>query len=118
MAVTSAWTDGAEDDSTGDGLTALNANNIAQCTAIKATGTRIAILYTQYNPATINYTSNPTFNNFASGQVPNIQAQLQACATQNANGTYLMQTVGTDGDISAALNQLFQQVVQSSRLVQ
>ena len=111
-------TDGAEDDSTGDGLTALNANNIAQCTAIKATGTRIAILYTQYNPATINYTSNPTFNNFASGQVPNIQAQLQACATQNANGTYLMQTVGTDGDISAALNQLFQQVVQSSRLVQ
>jgi Flp pilus assembly protein TadG len=110
-------TDGAEDDSTGDGLTALNANNISQCTAIKATGTRIAILYTQYNPATINYTSNPTFNNFASGQVPNILAQLQACATKNANGTYLMQTVGTDGDISAALNQLFQQVVQSSRLV-
>ena len=111
-------TDGAEDDSTGDGMTALNANNIAQCTAIKATGTRIAILYTQYAPATINYTANPTFNTFATGQIPSIQSQLQACATKNADGTYLMQTVSTDGDISTALNQLFQQVVQSSRLVQ
>ena len=111
-------TDGAEDDSSGDGLTALNANNIAQCNAIKTAGTKIAILYTKYDPATINYTSNPTFNNFASGQVPSIQSQLQACATQNTDGSYLMQTVGTDGDISGALSQLFQTVVQSSRLVQ
>lgn len=111
-------TDGAEDDSTGDGTTALNANNIAQCSAIKATGTRIAILYTQYAAATINYTANPSFNTFATGQIPSIQSQLQACATRNADGTYLMQTVSTDGDISGALNQLFQQVVQSSRLVQ
>lgn len=111
-------TDGAEDDSTGDGLTALNANNIAQCTAIKATGAKIAILYTSYDPNTINYTSNPTFNNFASGPLPSIQSQLQACATQNPDGSYLMQTVSTNGDISAALNQLFSMAVQSARLVQ
>ncbi len=110
-------TDGAQDNSTGDGMGAINANNITQCNAIKANGTKIAILYTQYDPATINYTSNPTFNNFASGPVPTIQSQLQSCATRNADGTYLMQTVSTDGDISAALNQLFQNVVQSSRLV-
>jgi len=111
-------TDGAQDNSTGDGLGALNASNIAQCNAIKANGTKIAILYTRYDPATINYTANPTFNNFASGPVPTIQSQLQSCATRNADGTYLMQTVSTDGDISASLNQLFQNVVQSSRLVQ
>lgn len=111
-------TDGAEDDSTGDGMTALNANNIAQCNSIKAAGTRIAILYTSYDPNTINYTQNPTFNNFANNQVPSIQSQLQACATKNTDGTYLLQTVGTDGDISGALTRLFQNVVQSSRLVQ
>ena len=39
-------------------------------------------------------------------------------ATQNADGSYLMQTVSTNGDISAALNELFQEAVQSARLVQ
>ena len=111
-------TDGAQDNSTGDGMGAINASNISQCNAIKANGTKIAILYTQYDPATINYTAFSVFNNFASGPVPTIQTQLQSCATRNADGTYLMQTVTTNGDISAALNQLFQNVVQSSRLVQ
>ncbi|GAC1570167.1 MAG: pilus assembly protein [Novosphingobium sp.] len=111
-------TDGAQDNSTGDGMGAINATNITQCNAIKANGTKIAILYTTYDPNTINYTAFSTFNNFASGPVPTIQAQLQSCATRNADGSYLMQTVSTDGDISAALNQLFQNVVQSSRLVQ
>ena len=111
-------TDGAEDNNTGDGMTQLNASNIAQCTAIKATGTRIAILYTQYLPETINYTLHPTFNTFAANNVPYIQQQLQACATQNADGTYLMQTVTTDGSVSAALNTLFAMTVQSAKLLQ
>ena len=80
-------TDGAEDDNTGDGMTQLTASNISQCTAIKSTGTRIAILYTEYLPATINYTSHPTFNSFAANNVPKIQQQLQACASQNTDGT-------------------------------
>ena len=109
-------TDGASD--TLGVQTELTASQIAQCSAIKATGAKIAILYTTYDPTTINYTSNPTFNTFASAQVPNIQSQLQACATQNPDGSYLMQTVSTNGDISAALNQLFSMAVQSARLVQ
>lgn len=110
-------TDGAG-DSVADGQNALNSNNISQCNAIKAAGTRIAILYTSYDPNTINYTQNSNFTNFANNKVPNIQPQLQACATKNADGSYLLQTVGTDGDISGALTRLFQNVVQSSRLVQ
>jgi Flp pilus assembly protein TadG len=110
-------TDGAQNNNTGDGMGQLNANNIAQCTAIKATGTRIAILYTQYLPATINYTGHPTFNSFAANNVPYIQQQLQACASQNSDGTYLFQTVATDGSVSTALNSLFAMVVQSAKLV-
>ncbi|WP_206244376.1 TadE/TadG family type IV pilus assembly protein [Novosphingobium terrae] len=109
-------TDGAEDDSS-DGITQLNANNIAQCAAIKATGTRIAILYTQYLPGTVNYTGHPTFNNFATNTVPYIQQQLQACASQNTDGSYLFQTVSTDGNVTTALNSLFAMVVQSAKLV-
>jgi hypothetical protein len=110
-------TDGAQDNSTGDGLGALNANNIAQCDAIKAAGTRIAILYTEYAAATVNYTGNPSFNDFANGPLADPVA-ASGLRHQNSDGSYLMQTVSTDGDISAALNQLFRQAVQSSRLVQ
>ncbi|WP_343609718.1 pilus assembly protein TadG-related protein [Novosphingobium sp.] len=109
-------TDGAQSNAT-DGLGQLNSGNLAQCTAIKATGTRIAILYTQYLPATINYTANPTFNNFAANNVPYIQQQLQSCASQNSDGTYLFQTVSTDGSVTTALNTLFAMVVQSAKLI-
>jgi hypothetical protein len=89
-------TDGLSDNGT-DGVTQLTSANITQCTNIKKY-TRIAILYTQYLPATINYTASSNFNTIASNKVPNIQAQLQACASQNTDGSYLMQTVTTDGD--------------------
>jgi Flp pilus assembly protein TadG len=109
-------TDGLEDDQS-DGTTALNTNNINQCSQIKAAGTRIAILYTQYLPSTINYTANTSFNNTAANIVPNIQSALQSCATKNPDGTYLMETVSTNGDISAALTELFATIVQTSHLV-
>ncbi len=110
-------TDGAM-DSTAEGMGQLSAAHIAQCTAIKATGTRIAILYTEYLPATINYTSHTTFNNFAANNVPYIQQQLRACASQNSDGTYLIQTVSTDGSVSDALNTLFAMTVQTAKLIQ
>jgi Flp pilus assembly protein TadG len=109
-------TDGLADDST-SGITAWTSSNITQCNAIKATGARIAILYTEYRADTINYTSHPTFNDTAANDVPNIQSQLQSCATQNADGTYLMQTVSTDGSVSAALNTLFAMTVQTAKLL-
>lgn len=110
-------TDGAV-DTTADGRVALTQANIDKCTAIKATGTRIAILYTEYVPETVNYTSNSIFNTFAKSAIPQILPQLQACASQTSNGTYLLQTVSTDQDISAALNTLFSMSVQSARLIQ
>jgi len=109
-------TDGMADDST-SGITAWTAANITQCNAIKATGARIAILYTEYRADTINYTAHTTFNNIATPAVPNIAGQLQSCATQNADGTYLMQTVSTDGSVSAALNTLFAMTVQTAKLL-
>jgi Flp pilus assembly protein TadG len=115
-------TDGAADNTTDNDSsgqsTYFTATNVAQCNAIKAAGTRIAILYTQYLPETINYTGKTSFNTFASASVPKIQAQLQACASQNADGSYLMQTVSTDGSVSTALNTLFAMSVQTARLVQ
>ena len=118
-------TDGAQDVIAAGQFGALLPSQIAQCNAIKATGTKIAILYTTYDPNTVNYTARPDFNEFAVGSspfsgtgIPNIASQLQACSTQNPDGSYLMQTVSTNGDISSALNQLFSMAVQSARLVQ
>lgn len=96
---------------------AMTTANIATCTQIKKY-TRIAILYTQYLPETINYTARSDFTDMANNTVPKIQPALQQCATQNSDGTYLMQTVSTDGDVSAALNTLFAMAVQTARLVQ
>jgi Flp pilus assembly protein TadG len=110
-------TDGLED--TASGTTTLTSSDLALCTKIKAANTynaRIAILYTQYDPGTINYTANPSFNTTASNIVPNIAAALQSCSTQNADGSYLFVTVAANADISAGLNQLFQSVVQNSYL--
>jgi Flp pilus assembly protein TadG len=98
-------------------VSAMTQSDINKCTAIKQY-TRIAILYTQYLPGTINYTPRPDFTTMANNVVPTIQGALQQCATQNTDGTYLMQTVSTDGDVSAALNTLFAMAVQTARLVQ
>ena len=111
-------TDGLEDDAT-DGTTALNATNIAQCTYIKNTNfTRIAILYTQYDPNTINYTGDTNFNTIATNTVPSIAAKLAACATTNPDGSVLMQTVTTGGSLATALNELFAQAVKTAHLTQ
>jgi hypothetical protein len=71
-------TDGAADNTTDNDSsgqsTYFTATNVAQCNAIKATGTRIAILYTQYLPEMIDYTGKTSFNAFAANSVPKIQA--------------------------------------------
>ena len=111
-------TDGMEDDSS-DGTTALNANNITQCTNIKNNNyTRIAILYTQYDPNTINYTGNTSFNSIAANTVPSVASQLAKCATTNPDGSILMQTVTTNGSLATALNELFAQAVKTAHLTQ
>ena len=78
------------------------------CTLIKNRGIRIAILYTEYLPIT----NNGWYNSHVSPFQSNIGPQLQACASPN-----LYSVVTTDGDISAALQQLFNAAVESAYLV-
>jgi hypothetical protein len=86
---------------------------LAQCTAIKNRGIRIAILYTTYDPNTIL----PDYPNYAA-LTPNIAPALQSCASPGSSGGALMYTVSVDQDITAALNTLFAMTVQTARLVQ
>ena len=78
------------------------------CTLIKNRGIRIAILYTEYLPIP----NNGWYNSHVSPFQNNIGPQLQACASTN-----LYSVVTTDGDISAALQQLFNAAVESAYLV-
>lgn len=80
--------------------------NTALCSTIKARGIRIAVLYTTYFPVTSNSWYNTTVAPFIS-QVP---TNLQGCASSAS----LYAEVSTDGDITAALNQLFINAVQSA----
>ena len=85
------------------------------CTTIKSRGIRIAVLYTQYYPLG---TSNSWFNTYVAPLIPpsaaqdNIGAQLQACASPG-----LYYAVTTDGDITAAMNALFQEAVSTAHLL-
>jgi Flp pilus assembly protein TadG len=95
-------TDGVEDEW-------LNGNRVIQainqggpenyCDAIKATGAKIAILYTTYLPLTTDSYYN---NNVASHQNA-IAPQLQACATP---GLFIQAQIGQD--LGQALGQLFE----------
>jgi Flp pilus assembly protein TadG len=78
------------------------------CATIKARGIRIAILYTEYLPIP----NNGWYSSYVAPIQANVGPQLQACASPN-----LYSVVTTDGDISAALQQLFNAAVESAYLV-
>ncbi len=100
------------------GCVQLQGSHITQCNTIKSRGIRIAILYTQYQPSTINGFGLSFANTVSSNNIPYIASQLQACATTNPDGSVLFQQVSTNGDVSAALNALFSQAVQTAHLTQ
>lgn len=77
------------------------------CTTIKDRGIRIAVLYTVYNPLT----ANSWYNTYWSSIQPTIATQLQTCASPG-----LYYEVQTDGDISAALADLFNAAVETAYL--
>ena len=83
--------------------------NVANCTTIKNRGIRIAVLYTEYLPLP----NNGWYNNHVKSYQPNVGTALQSCASP---GLYFKVT--TDGDISGALSQLFEQAVQSAYVSQ
>ena len=80
--------------------------NTALCSTIKARGVRIAVLYTTYYPVTSNSWYNSTVAPFIS-QAP---GNLQACAS----APNLFFQVSTDGDITAAMQQLFLNAVATA----
>jgi len=83
----------------------------AQCDAIKARGIRIAVLYTQYLPASASDSWSKTNVLPYLSPTDQLAPVLQQCASPG-----LYNQVTTDSDISAALAQLFQAAVATARL--
>jgi hypothetical protein len=73
--------------------------NTALCSTIKARGIRIAVLYTTYYPLT----SNGWYNSTVAPFINQVASNLQDCASSSS----LFYQVSTDGDITAAMRQLF-----------
>ena len=90
-------------------------SNTDWCTTVKNRGIRIAILYTEYLPLPTNawYENFDNSGNGISSFQSDIGQQLQNCASPG-----LYYEVETGGDITTALNSLFQIVVQTSHLSQ
>jgi Flp pilus assembly protein TadG len=104
------------DDMYGSNRGPLTTAELAQCSAIKARGIKIAIIYTQYLSSSIL----PAYPSYATVLTPTDQvaAALQSCASTNASGNPLYYQVTQNQSIVPALQQLFAAVVQSAYLVQ
>jgi hypothetical protein len=85
--------------------------NTAICTTIKNRGVRIAVLYTEYLQLPTNswYNTYISALNNPSPSAGQIAQNLQSCAS-----TGLFYDVQSGGDITAALNALFQKVVETA----
>lgn len=126
-------TDGMLDQPNGGGryFGPMRSNEITECTAIKAKGIKIAILYTQYLPESLAGDSWSQ-NNVApllpappspypagkAGSSDQVLTALKSCASAGTNGTPLVQTVTADDNITTALQLLFSTALQTARLVQ
>ncbi len=122
-------TDGMLDQPNGSGRyfgpmrTGSNQEN-AKCTAIKAKGIKIAILYTQYLPESLVGDSwsqtnvAPFLPALPYRTTDQVLEGLQRCASLGTNGAPLVQTVTANDNITTALQQLFSTALQTARLVQ
>jgi len=111
-------TDGVEDkvDSTCsqplDGTRCQQPFDTTYCATIKNRGILIAVLYTEYLPLPASGTgSNTWYNTWIAPFQSQIGPNMQSCASP---GLYF--AVTTDGDITAAMQTLFQQAVATARL--
>ena len=104
-------TDGVEDTVAGNAITIapFDATSLAACAALQNNGVKIAILYTTYYPTPGFW----LYDNYVAGFQSSIASNLQSCASPG-----LFMTAGLDDNISNDLLQLFQIVIQSSRLTQ
>jgi Flp pilus assembly protein TadG len=99
-------TDGVEDENV-NGSRQQSLMNPSWCTMIKNRGIRIAVLYTTYLPLP----TNSWYNTYIAPFQPEIGPTLKSCASPG-----LFFQVNTNGDISAALNTLFDNAVQTAYL--
>ncbi len=84
------------------------------CTTVKNRGVLIAVLYTEYLPLPgTGVGSNSWYNSWVAPFQSQIGPNLQSCASPN-----LFFTVTTDGDITTAMQALFQRSVTTARLTQ
>ncbi|MES1971230.1 MAG: pilus assembly protein TadG-related protein [Pseudomonadota bacterium] len=126
-------TDGMLDQPNGGGryFGPMQSSDLTQCTAIKAKGIKIAILYTQYLPESLSGDSwsqanvapflPPPPSPYSAGNAgtsDQVLTALQSCASSGTNGSPLVQTVTSNDNITTALQQLFSTALQSARLVQ
>ena len=109
-------TDGVDDKVSASCSETLSGSNRCQqpfsttwCTTVKNRGIRIAVLYTEYLPLP----TNNWYVTWISPWQPTIATNLQSCAS---TGLYFKIT--TDGDISTAMQALFEQAVATARLTQ
>jgi Flp pilus assembly protein TadG len=108
-------TDGVDDKVSATCSETLSGNRCQQpfdttwCTTVKNRGIRIAVLYTEYLPLP----TNNWYVTWISPWQPTIATNLQSCAS---TGLYF--AITTDGDISTAMQALFEQAVATARLTQ
>lgn len=109
-------TDGVDDEvnstscsQTLDGSRCQQPFNTSWCTTVKNRGIRVAVLYTEYLPLP----TNAWYNDWVAPYQSQIGPNMQSCASPG-----LFFQVTTDGDITAAMQALFQQAVSSARLSQ
>ena len=113
-------TDGVEDKADTNCSEPLSGNRCQQpfdtiwCTTMKNRGILIAVLYTEYLPLPASGVgSNSWYNTWIAPFQSQIGPNMQSCASPN-----LFFQVTTDGDITAAMNALFQKAVATARLSQ
>jgi Flp pilus assembly protein TadG len=105
--------DGVEDDNSGSCSQPLSGTrcqapfDTTWCTTVKARGIRIAVLYTTYLPLT----TNSWYNSWIAPFQSQIATNMQSCASP---GLYF--AITTDGDITAAMQALFEEAVSTARL--
>jgi len=90
-----------------DGTRCQQPFNTSMCTTIKNRGIMIAVLYTEYLPLTTNGWYNEWIAPFQS----TIGSNIESCASP---GLYF--EITTDGDVTAAMQNLFQLAIATARL--
>jgi Flp pilus assembly protein TadG len=107
--------DGVDDEVSSSCSQSLDGNRCQQpfntpwCATIKNRGIQIAVIYTDYLPLT----TNSWYNSWIAPFQSQIASNMESCASPG-----MFFSVTTDGDITAAMQTLFQKAVAAARLTQ